>query len=82
MSVNNDKAPAMKALAVKKRKWTHLITAAVLDHTRWGRKPEPPTHTPDQYAKDLANNDPRLTRSGVIMVAGNHPSGGRRDRPT
>ena len=79
MSVNNDKTPVLKPHTLKKRKWFHLITPAVLHEARYGHKPEPPTHTPDELAALKAGNDSRLTRSGVIMVNGG--SGNRRSPP-
>ena len=43
------------------------VTADVLHETRYGEKPKP-SHTPEEIEALHRNNDPRLTRSGVIVV--------------
>jgi hypothetical protein len=53
---------------IKVKKQTKLkITADVLHETRYGEKPKP-SHTPEEIAALKANNDQRLTRSGVTVV--------------
>ena len=44
------------------------VTANVLHETRYGEKKPKPSHTPEEIAALEANNDPRLTRSGVVIV--------------
>jgi hypothetical protein len=43
------------------------ITADVLHESRYGEKSKP-SHTPEEIAALKSSNDPRLTRSGVIIV--------------
>jgi hypothetical protein len=54
---------------IKVKKQTKLkITADVLYETKHGVKRPKPSHTPEELAALKANNDPRLTRSGVVIV--------------